>query len=174
MIEFLIRKRLASEERRLGESLEYMRHILKTSRTAFFRFAKILPISNYRVKLPADAYHVARIVAARAEDCGTCVQIEVNLAQEQNIPTAVLQAVIARQPDLLPQPLQLIYRFVEAFVTHDVEEHALREQVSAAYGQEGLVELALAIGASRFLPMVKRTLGYGVSCSRVAIRVADR
>ena len=47
----------------------------------FLAFVKLMPLAKYRRKLPAGPYHVARIVAARHEDCGPCVQIEVDLAR---------------------------------------------------------------------------------------------
>jgi alkylhydroperoxidase family enzyme len=171
VIRAIVERKLAAAERELGESMDYMRHILRTSVRAFLRFAKIFPIANYRRRLPEDAYHVARIVAARGEDCGTCVQIEVNLARKSKVPPAQIQAVIDRSPEALPERLQLIYRFVEAVVENSGADADLREQIVATYGQEGLVELSLAVGASRFLPIVKKTLGYGTACARVQIRV---
>lgn len=104
MIRRMILSRLAREEHRLDESVEYVRYILHVSLRAFFRFAKIFSIAEYRDRLPADAYHVARIVAARDEDCGTCVQIEINLAKASGVPSALLQAVINRNLDALPHP----------------------------------------------------------------------
>jgi hypothetical protein len=38
-------------------------------------------------------------------------------------------------------------------------------------GDEGLVEMALAIASCRVFPITKRALGYAVSCSAVAVRV---
>ena len=74
MIRKFIRSRLTKEERRLGVSLDYLRHILRISLSAFFKFAKIMPMATYRKALPADAYYVARLVATKHEDCGSCVQ----------------------------------------------------------------------------------------------------
>src|SRR3989442_43920 len=76
-LELRVLRRLDGVERELGESVEYIRHIARVSLRAFFKFAEFLPASRYRRLLPLDAYHVARIAAARDEDCGTCVQIEV-------------------------------------------------------------------------------------------------
>jgi alkylhydroperoxidase family enzyme len=173
MIRKFIRRKLDTSERELGASVEYMRYILDASLPAFLRFTKIFAISNYRGQLPADAYHVARVVAARGEDCGTCVQIEVNLGLKSRLPPEVLQAVINRAPERLPERLQLVYGFVEAVIENTGADLDLREQVVKTYGQEGLVELSLAIGASRFLPVVKRTLGYGTACSQVEIEVGS-
>lgn len=173
MIRTLAGKRLDAAERELGESHDYMRHILNTSLRAFLRFAKIFPISDYRRGLPADAYHVARIVAARDEDCGTCVQVEVNLGIRSKVEPGILQAVIDRRPDQLPANLRTVYEFVEVLMEKTGADNELRESVRQEYGEEGLVELALAIGASRFLPSVKRTLGYGTACSLVEVKVSD-
>ena len=173
MIRTLARKRLDAAEQELGESHEYMRHILNTSLRAFVRFTRIFPISDYRRRLPADAYHVARIVAARDEDCGTCVQVEVNLGVNSKVAPEILQAVIDRKPEALPSRLRHVYEFVEALVEKTGGEEAHRDAVRCEYGEEGLVELALAIGASRFLPSVKRTLGYGTACSLVKVTVPE-
>lgn len=136
---------------------------------AFFRFSKIFSIAEYRDGLPADAYHVARIVAARDEGCGTCVQIEVNLAKASGVPSALLQAVINRNLDALPPPILDVYQFVEMVVTSAEEDDSLRQKIITHYGERGLVELALAIGTSRFFPIVKRTLGYATTCANVHI-----
>lgn len=169
MIKRLIGRKLDRSEQALGESLDYVRHILRVSLPAFFRFAKIFSISDYRKKLPVDAYHIARIVAAREEDCGTCVQIEINIAQQAGVSTQVLQAVLANTPEHLPPDLALAYTFTETVVQQKPSEMELREEMRLRFGDEALVELALAIASSRFLPIVKRTLGYGTACSKVSL-----
>ena len=81
MVRRMILKRLDSAERELDGSMDYLRYVLNVSLRAFFKFAEIWPLSEYRRVLPAALYHVARIVAVRHEDCGTCGQIEVDLAK---------------------------------------------------------------------------------------------
>lgn len=94
MIRHMILSRLAREEHQLGESVEYIRYMLGASLRGVLRFSKIFSIAEYRDGLPADAYHVARIVAARDEDCGTCVQVEINLAKAGGVSSELLRAVI--------------------------------------------------------------------------------
>lgn len=171
MLQKLILSRLAKEEARLGASLDYLRHILRTSTRAFFRFTKIMPISTYRETVPVEAYYVARLVATRDEDCGTCVQIELNLAQTEGVAKPLLEAVIDQDPSRLPQALADTYRFAEAVVAASIEAGKLRPKIVGHFGERGLVEIALAIGSSRFFPIVKRSLGYATSCSQVALRV---
>ena len=117
MIRGFILKRLNSEERQLGESVDYIRWMVQVSLRAFFRFACFLPLSRFRRVLPSDAYHVARIVAIRHEDCGICVQAEVNLALQSGVSADVLRAVVDGKPDRLPADLADIFRFTEAVVS---------------------------------------------------------
>jgi alkylhydroperoxidase family enzyme len=171
MIRRLILLKLASEEKTLGESLDYARHILRVSLGAFLKFMMIMPLTQHRRVLPPGPYHVARLVATRDEDCGTCVQIEVNLAKKAGLDPKTIRAVLDRHPDELADELADAYRFADAVVTASGEEGPPRERIRARYGEKGLVELALAIAACRVFPIAKRALGYAQSCSAVPVRV---
>jgi len=171
MLRSLIRSRIAAAERTLGVPLEYARFILSVSLRAFFKFAKFLAVDEYRRVLPPGPFYVARIVAVRDEDCGTCVQIAVNQAKKAGVPMEHLRAVLDGNPDRLPEELGDVYRFAEAVVTRNGEEDVLRERIRLRYGDEGLIEMALAIASCRVFPITKRALGYAVSCSAVAVRV---
>lgn len=171
MIRNLILKRLDKEERSLGESLDYVRHILRTSLPAFFKFALFTPLSQHRHKLPPTPYRVARILATQDEDCGTCVQIEVNLARRDGVPPEVIHAVLKGSLEDLTRELADVYRFAKAVVEASGEEETLRQRIRERYGEEGLVELALGIAAARVFPVTKRALGYATSCALVEVRV---
>ncbi|HLL72722.1 MAG TPA: hypothetical protein VK363_14865 [Pyrinomonadaceae bacterium] len=172
MLRRFILKRLDTEERRLGGvSIDYLRHIARTSLPAFFKFALFTPLAAHRRSLPADAYHVARIVATQHEDCGTCVQIEVNLARAHGVSADVLRAAVRRRPEELPAELVVVYRFALSVVEAEGAEGEWRERVRAHYGEEALVEMALAIAAARVFPTTKRALGYATSCALVRVEV---
>jgi alkylhydroperoxidase family enzyme len=171
MLKAIIKRKLAGEERRLGGSLDYVRHILDTSFGAFLRFTWVLPLNEYRRALPADAYFVARLAATRDADCGTCLQIEANLARRAGVPADVVRAAVDGRPDALPRPLQDVHRLAEAVVRATYDEDGLREELRARFGERGLVELALAIASCRVFPVVKRTLGYAKSCAHVTVAV---
>ncbi len=98
MLRTLISKKLDSEERRLGVPLDYLRHMLRVSLRSFWTFTRILPISEHRRALPAAPYSIARMVATRDADCGTCLQIEVNLALAAGVDRALLRAVLESHP----------------------------------------------------------------------------
>ena len=164
-----ILNRLDAQEQVLGESLDYMRHIARTSLPAFLKFARFAPLSRHRKALPAAPYHVARILATQDEDCGTCVQIQVNLARQAGIASEVIQAVLAGRPEDLPPELAETYYFTKAVVEATGEDEEWRQRLRERYGEEALVELALGIAAARVFPITKRALGYATSCSRVKI-----
>ncbi len=171
MIRYLILKQLDKEERSLGESVDYVRHILRSSLPAFFKFALFTPLAQHRRKLPATPYRVARIVATQDEDCGTCVQIEVNLARKDGVPGDLILAVLNNRPEDLTPELAEVYRFTKAVVEASGEDGELRQRIRERYGEEGLVELALGIAAARVFPVTKRALGYATSCALVEVKV---
>ena len=171
MIDRLISRKLEAEEKTLGASLDYLRHLARVSKRAFFKFALFTPLAAHRRVLPASACCVARIVASRDEDCGTCLQIEVNMARKQGVPAAVIRAVLDERVDALGPELADVYRFADAVVGATGGEDSLRPRLVARFGEEGLVELALAIASSRVFPVTKRALGYATSCARVEIEL---
>jgi alkylhydroperoxidase family enzyme len=171
MLRRLILSRIAAAEKALGVPLDYCRFMVRVSLRASFKFAKFLAVDEYRRVLPPGPCYVARIVAVRHEDCGTCVQIAVNQAKKAGVPAEQLRAVLDGDLDRLPDELRDAYRFAQAVVTRSGEEDALRERIRLRYGDEGLIEMALAIASCRTFPITKRALGYAVSCSDVAVRV---
>ena len=83
-----------------------------------------------------------------------------------------------RRQGVPPQPvtrlleeLKEAYCFAEAVVTLNGEDDSLRERIRLRYGDEGLIEMALAIASCRVFPVTKRALGYAVSCTAMAARV---
>ena len=172
MLRKIILKQLDAAEKNIGESMDYLRFITNKSLGAFLRFAMFTSLAGYRKKLPADAYQVARLIATRDEDCGTCVQTVVNLARKDNVSSDILQAVLQDKPENLPADLADVYRFAKAIVEMNEEiAEPLRERLRERYGDEGLVELCLGIAACRVYPVTKRALGYGISCPRAKIEL---
>lgn len=169
MLRWLIRRKLDSEEKRLGESMDYLRYVVDASPAAFLRFASIMPFANARKQLPKEAWFVAQIVGAKKEDCGPCVQITVNLAREFGVDAGLLRQAVDGDFDALPDDLADVARFAESVVAGS-DDQKLRARLVACYGERGLIELAYAIASSRIPPTVKRALGYAKSCAQVDVR----
>jgi len=171
MLRWLLRRRLAAEEKKLGASMDYLRHILDVSPTAFFRFASIMPFANSRKVLPAEAWFVAQIVALQHEDCGPCLQIGVNLARQAGVDATLLRATLDGDIEQLPPELADVYHFTQAVVNTSGNDDALREKLRKRYTDRGLIELAYAIASGKIPPTVKRVLGYAQSCSVVQVEM---
>lgn len=171
MLKKFFHRKLDAEEKKLGASMDYLRHVLDVSPAAFLRFASIMPFANSRKTLPPSAWFVAQIVALRAEDCGPCLQITVNLARQQKVAPNILQAAVDGQVNELPSDLADVFRFAQS-VVDGTDDDALRETVREKHGERGLIEIAYAIASGRIPPTVKRALGYAKSCQAVTIDVS--
>src|SRR6476659_9816869 len=140
MLRRLILSRITAAEKTLGVPLDYCRYIIRTSLRASFKFAKFLAVDEYRRVLPPGPCYVARIVAVRHDDCGTCLQIAVNQAKKAGLPAETLRAVLHGNLDDLPDDLRDAYRFADAVVRNTGPESPLRERIRQRYGDEGLIE----------------------------------
>jgi len=171
MLRTLILKRLDAEERKLGGSLDYMRQIVRTSLPAFFKFGLFMPFAAHRRALPVDACNVARLVGSLSADCGTCVQIGVNMALAEGVNAAIVRAVVERRPEDLPRELAEVYRFAWGVAEASGAEEGLRDALRARWGDAGLIEIGYALASARVFPTVKRAMGFATSCALVKIRV---
>jgi hypothetical protein len=169
LITAFLERRLDREEARLGESLDWMRYILRRSLAAFRKVARFMPMADHRAAAPKDVWHVARIAAIRHEDCGPCLQIIVDEALHDGIAPAIVQAALANDAGALGPRLDLARRFAMAVAAHADEAESLRRQLVAAIGEAALVDLALTIAGVRVYPTIKRALGYATSCRLVEI-----
>ena len=171
MIAQLMEQRFRSTERKTGESVDFLRDIYRASGAALVKFALFLPMAAHRRAAPADAYHLARLVAVLHEDCGPCLQTVVTQARRAGVNRDVIRATITGEAGALGDPLAIVHRFAEAVVSCDPEAADLSNMVADQYGNEALVDLALAIASTRVFPTLKRALGHARSCAATAIDV---
>ncbi len=171
MLRWLLRRKLDAEEIRLGEAMDYLRHIVDVSPMSFLRFASIMPFANSRRMLPKDAWYTAQLVAMQHEDCGPCLQITVNLAQRDGVKADLIRAVLDGERDKLAPEMADVFDFVRSIVAADYGDADLRDKLRTRYGDRGLIEMSYAIAAGRIPPTVKRVLGYATSCKDVEVRI---
>lgn len=172
MLQAFINNRLDAAERKLGVPVDYLREMSRDARGAFFKFAKFPAIAGYRKKLPAAALTVGSLVASRSADCGTCLQIGVNLARAEGVSPEIIRAVLDRRPQDLDPPLADIYHFASSVVDEvPADEETLRARIVERFGKEAFIELAMALATTRVFPHLKRAMGHAVSCSKIEIRV---
>lgn len=165
MLGFLVRWKIRSTEKKLGEPLDYLREMFDKAPGVFWQFAKVAKTAGYRNKLPAAPFHVARLVAVRIQDCGPCVQTCINPAKQDGVEPEVLKAALAGDFDALPESLRDVARFAEAVTGATGEENTYRDRLRSVFGDEALIELAFAITLCQTFPILKRGLGHAKSCS---------
>ncbi len=103
MIQWVLQQVLARAEARIGVRLDYARQIARTDLGLMLRYGKIFGFLDPNRKVPAAAYHVARLRGAISADCGTCVEAEINLAkaaQNQILRTAAIE-IARKRPEAI-------------------------------------------------------------------------
>ncbi|MBX9583707.1 MAG: carboxymuconolactone decarboxylase family protein [Gemmataceae bacterium] len=171
MFGFLARWDIRSAEKRLGVPLDALRQMHEKAPGAFAEFTKFGKLADFRDKLPPAPFHVARLVAAIHDDCGTCVQRVVNEAKADGVEAETLRLALAGEVDALPEQLRDVYRFAEAVVARTGEEAEFRDRLRRVFGDEAVVELGLAVATARVLPTLNRALGFATKCASAGVEV---
>lgn len=173
MLNSLIHRIIDQQEEELGASMEYLREMADQSTSAFVKFALFMPLADHRKQAPPAAYHLARLLSTRSEDCGPCVQIGVNMARQDDVPPEYIRAAITDEPEQLPPLLQDVYHFARAVAMQREVSSELRERLTDEIGEKGITELSLGMATAQVFPILKRGMGYGKSCRLVDIEVGE-
>jgi hypothetical protein len=169
MFKRLVQWRLDAFERAFRYDASYMREILEVSRRAFMRVARLQALAGHREEVPVGPWYAAKLVATLQEDCGPCTQLVADMAVRDEVPPAIVRAVVGGREEAMGEEVLLGYRFARAVLAHHQDADELREQVVRRWGRRGLVSLALGIAGSRLYPTLKYALGHGRSCSAVRV-----
>ncbi|HUZ04617.1 MAG TPA: hypothetical protein VMU62_04615 [Acidobacteriaceae bacterium] len=170
MIRWYLLRKIQAAEKFLGVPADETRYMLQHSVKALLAYRGLLKISRYHGPLPVDVYYTAKVAAYRQEDCGSCLQITVNLAKHDSVSSVLLNTLLAGRTEALPETLREVYQFAEEQANR-VDNPELRERLRQRYGDDGLIALALAITSAGTFPTLKRALGFATSCSRVQVNV---
>jgi AhpD family alkylhydroperoxidase len=152
-------------ERRLGVPLDYMREIAAAAPYVLRLLGRVSALGQSLRPRDRAAAHLAALGAALHDDCGTCVQIHINLARAHGVPEDTLRRAVMGEAGTLPAPLADAFRFGDAVAADDPELHELRERLERALGKRAVVEIAVGLAFARFYPMIKRALGHARSCA---------
>ena len=172
MIRWLIERQLAAFEHRWHYPMDYARALLRASPRGFWRFARVMPMAAWRDGVPLAAWHAAKLVAVRAEDCGPCTQLVVDMARADGVPDALLRAVLQddhARVQALDADSALAAHFARCWITASPGLADARDALRQRFGERGLASLALAMSGARMFPMIKTALGHGQACHRVQI-----
>lgn len=157
-------------EKRIGISLDYVRQIARTDFGLLMRYKKIFSVLDPNTKVPAQAYHTARLRGAIAADCGTCVAAEINLAKAAGLKSEFLDQVISGIYHQLPEDVAAVAKLADSVVDHRNDDPESRATILARFGDAGLIELSFAMNGAALLPGIKRAMGFAVVCDLDIVR----
>jgi thiol-disulfide isomerase/thioredoxin len=169
MLRYLLNKMLRSFHQRYNYDVRYQQEILNADLVAFLKFSGFQTMSCHAGDLPAGPLFAARLRAIIAEDCGPCTQLAIQLALEAGLAPELIQAIIERDLEKLPEPIKLVVVFSDLVLAHHPQADDLRPQILQHWGKSGLIAIGFAISSYRVYPTLKYTLGYGKACSRVLV-----
>ncbi|WP_295052462.1 hypothetical protein [Sulfuricurvum sp.] len=149
----------------------YMEEMLKISPASYEVFEAFLPMATFVNKAPVDVINIARITAIKNEDCGTCVQLYVDLAIEAGLDKEVAREIIFNKGESLSLDLKLVYDFTLAVSNNETIDANVSDRMNQTYSREVMMEISLAIAATKVFPTIKRVLNYMQSCSVIQIKV---
>jgi len=170
MLKKIARKLVVNAEKRIGVELDYAHQIARTDFGLMARYGKIFGFLDPNNKVPALAYHVARLRGAIAADCGTCVEAEINLAQQAGLATGTIEDVLRSAYSDLPDEVRAVAQLSDAVVGRREDHPEARLQIQNAYGDAGLIEISFAMNGAALLPGIKRAMGYATTCNLDILR----
>ncbi len=169
MRSFFARRLLRGFNQRYGYDTSYLDMLLRESPAAFFKFAPLMKASRHREVVPIEASFAAGLVGAKAEDCGPCAQLVVDMALEAGVPKDQIEAVVRRDVRAMNDNVVLAFRFADAIVRRSADEDEHRDAIRTQWGEKGVIDLAFALQMGRMFPMMKAALGYARECRRISV-----
>jgi hypothetical protein len=151
-----------------GES-EYFHEVAGAPGHAFEKLQNFMPVTMHRYVAPADLFHVARIGATLAEDCGPCALTAAQGALADGVDRDLINAVLSASP---PEgDLTTAFVFGAAIAKQSAEAFALGDAIEAEHGRDVRLELAMTAATVRAYPAMKRGLGLSKACAVTRLEV---
>lgn len=154
-----------------GYDVNYMKEMLTENPKAFETFESFLPMASFVDKTPNDVISVAKLTSIKNEDCGACLQLYVDMAVEAGVDKKIVQDVVFNEGKNLPRKLKTVYDFTLCVSNKQSIEDNLYNKMNELYSKSIMVEIALAIAATKIFPTVKRVLNEFQTCSSIQLKV---
>jgi hypothetical protein len=151
-----------------GESA-YVHEVANAPGHALEKLKHFMPATMHRYAAPADLFHMARLGATLAEDCGPCALTAARGALSDGVPNDLVNAALASKP--LEGDRQTAFDLGTAIARQSADASSLGETIQAKYGRTVRFELAMTAATVRAYPGLKRGLGLTTSCSLTKLEV---
>jgi hypothetical protein len=137
---------------------------------AFEKFLHFMPATMHRNQAPASLFHMARVGATLAEDCGPCALTAAHGALADGVSRELVNSALQGGRDLSADE-KLAFQFGQFIANHSADAFSLGDAIEKAFGRSTRVELALTAALVRGYPAVKRGLGLSKACSVTRLEV---
>lgn len=149
----------------------YMKEMLKTNPEAYATFEAFLPMASFKKKTPIEVIFVVKLASMKNEDCGACLQLNVDMAVEAGVNKDIIKAVVFNQGEGLSGQLKDVYDFTVAVAKNETVDSLLYDKINKKYSKDIMTEIALAIASSKVFPAIKRVLNDFHTCSMIELKV---
>jgi hypothetical protein len=172
MLRWFLHRQLRKMEQHYGYDASYGHEMLDASLGGFLRFGTIQGAGGtMHARAPKNAWFAAGIAGALVEDCGPCVQIASDIAMEQGMPGAIINALLSGTST--DEDAQLGFDYGRALLLSSDNLDELRERIERKWGRPALIALTLRTMTARNFPTIKRALGHAKTCQKIRIGNAD-
>lgn len=151
--------------------ITYMKEMLKANPKAFEVFQNFLPMASFKEKASAQIVFVAKLTSMKNEDCGKCLQLNVDMALEAGVNKDIVKEVVFNEGQNLPKELKDIYDFSLLISKNEQVPSFLYDKINEKYSKDVLTEIALAIASAKVFPAIKRVFDDFHSCSVIQLKV---
>lgn len=158
------RERIRDFGRHYDYDVSFLEELMEASPEAFRAFEAAMPMGRVRKAAPAEAVFIAKIAAMRAQDCGSCTELNVKMAREAGVAGPVIRGALWGGEGLNGEQRDL-HDFGRFVALNEELPPDLLPRLKARWGDEVLAEITVNVVAMRLYPALKRALGHAKSCS---------
>jgi AhpD family alkylhydroperoxidase len=170
MLKWFAGKWLDKFGREWGYDVSYMHDVIDAGGfEAMKPMMALQKVAAYTGDCPRDALFAASIVAARAGDCGPCLQLCVKKAEREGMAPAQIAAVLTQDREAMTQDVSIAYDFARSAIARDGWDVPAREAVVRRFGKRAMIAMSYAIAVAGFYPAFKYALGAAHACQRIKV-----
>jgi hypothetical protein len=149
----------------------YMKLMLEENINAYETFEAFLPMASFKETMNTNAIFLVKITAMKNEDCGACLQLNIDMAIEAGVDKDLIKDIISNEGKNLNPTLKRLYDFTLLVTNNKQIEQSFYDKINIDYSKAMLVEISLAIASAKVFPTLKRVLNDIQSCSVIKIKV---
>ncbi|HTU71698.1 MAG TPA: hypothetical protein VMF11_15455 [Candidatus Baltobacteraceae bacterium] len=174
MLSWFAKRWLDKFGREWGYDVSYMHDVLDAGGyEALKPMIALQKVSAYRGGAPPDALFTAGLVAARAGDCGPCLQLGVTMAERGGMRAEQIAAVLTHDREAMTDDVRIAYDFANAAIARDGWDKPAREAAVERFGKRAMIAMSYAIAVAGFYPAFKYALGAAHACQRIRVGTRD-